>query len=131
MDWEPDFSVIGQSTVSLSASVRIPTPELGSWFLDVTLTGPPVAPVAPAAPAEPPPKRPRTEPPPLMPPPAPRPPPAPHRVPYDERPRVGPKPTDPHRPFRHAGLMRDIGGVEGYMKVVRGTHRLPEDGAGG
>lgn len=52
-------------------------------------------------------------------------------VPYAERPVVLPKPVDASRLFRHAGLMREIGGVQGFLKIVRGTHRFPkpsEDG---
>ena len=48
------------------------------------------------------------------------------RMPYAQRAIVLPKPRDPGRPFRHAGLMREIGGVQGFLKVVRGTHRFPE-----
>ena len=48
------------------------------------------------------------------------------RAPYAQRPAVLPKPSDASRPFRHAGLMREIGGVEGFLRVVRGTHRFPE-----
>ena len=51
------------------------------------------------------------------------------RVPYAQRPVVLPKPCDPSKLFRHAGLMREIGGVQGFLRVVRGTHRLPEPGA--
>lgn len=51
------------------------------------------------------------------------------RVPYAERPVVLPKPRD--RPFRHAGLMREIGGVQGFLNVVRGTHRFPAPTEGG
>ena len=66
----------------------------------------------------------------LMPPPPPRPrtPPVPKEyIPEQERPVVGPKPTDPSNPWRHAGIMRDIGGVDGFMKVMRGTHRFPDN----
>ena len=51
------------------------------------------------------------------------------RVPYAERPVVLPKPRD--RPFRHAGLMREIGGVQGFLNVMRGTHRFPAPTEGG
>ena len=47
-------------------------------------------------------------------------------VPYELRPVVGPKPVDPRNPWRHAGLMSDIGGVEGFVRVQRGTHRYPD-----
>ncbi len=47
-------------------------------------------------------------------------------IPYALRPMVQPKPHDPRHPFRHAGLMRDVGGVEGFASVMRGTHRFPE-----
>ena len=49
------------------------------------------------------------------------------QVPYDQRPVVQPKPFDPSNPWKNAGLMRDIGGVEGFKKVQNGTHRYPED----
>jgi hypothetical protein len=42
-------------------------------------------------------------------------------------PVVQPLPFDPANPFRNAGLMRDIGGVKGFMQLVRGTHRIPEE----
>jgi len=48
-------------------------------------------------------------------------------VPYEQRPVVQPKPVDPSNPWKNAGLMRDIGGVDGYMKVKRGTHRYPDN----
>tara|TARA_S200000501_G_C20535115_1_gene617457 strand:- start:59 stop:238 length:180 start_codon:yes stop_codon:yes gene_type:complete len=47
-------------------------------------------------------------------------------LPYAFRAVVLPKPRDPTNPFRHAGLMRDIGGVQGFMSVRRGTHKFPE-----
>jgi hypothetical protein len=43
------------------------------------------------------------------------------------RPVVQPLPFDPANPFRNAGLMRDIGGAKGFMQLVKGTHRIPED----
>ena len=46
---------------------------------------------------------------------------------YESRPAVEPLPFDPRNPWKNAGLMRDIGGVDGFMKVMRGTHRFPED----
>jgi len=55
----------------------------------------------------------------LMPPPPPRP------LPYNERPEVQPLPFDPSNPWKNAGLMRDIGGVDGFVKVQKGTHRFP------
>lgn len=42
-----------------------------------------------------------------------------------EKPEVEPLPYDPTDPFKGAGLMRDIGGIAGFMKVQRGTHRYP------
>lgn len=49
-------------------------------------------------------------------------------IPYHQRIVARPKaPFDPRHPFRHAGLMRDIGGVEGYQRVVRGTHRIVDE----
>jgi hypothetical protein len=47
-------------------------------------------------------------------------------IPHADRQIVQPKPYDPLRPLRHAGLMRDIGGVEGFVNVMRGTHRFPD-----
>ena len=59
--------------------------------------------------------------------PEPRPPRSLHTQPGDAtKPTVGPKPVDPQRPFQHSGLMQDIGGVDGFMKVMRGTHRFPD-----
>jgi len=46
---------------------------------------------------------------------------------YESRPAVEPLPCDPRDPWKNVGLMRDIGGVDGFMKVMRGTHRFPED----
>ena len=115
--WEPDFSLLGQ-TDTVAVAQRIPTPEVGTWFLDLSTQGPPVPPRPPTPPRapDPPRKKPRVEAPP-----------PPARLPYDERPCVGHKPWDPRRgPFQNAGLMRDIGGVDGFMKVMRGTHRFPE-----
>jgi hypothetical protein len=93
----------------------------GMWEPDFSLLGDPVMMAAPPPPrprpallAAPPPKRCMTE-----------------SVPYAERPVVLPKPVDASRLFRHAGLMREIGGVQGFLKIVRGTHRFPkpsEDG---
>ena len=48
-------------------------------------------------------------------------------LPNDNKPTVGSKAMDPSCPFRHAGLMREIGGADGFMKVVRGTHQFPND----
>lgn len=49
-------------------------------------------------------------------------------IPYGLRIVARPKtPFHPRHPFRNAGLMRDIGGVHGFMGVVRGTHRIVEE----
>jgi hypothetical protein len=48
-------------------------------------------------------------------------------IPYQQRIVLGPKTVDPKTPFRHAGLMSDIGGVQGFMNLVKGTHRIAED----
>ena len=41
-------------------------------------------------------------------------------------PVVGPDPS--WKPFQHAGLLRDIGGMDGWKKVfVHKTHRLPDE----
>ena len=100
--WEPDFTL-------LSVPARIPTPEVGSWFPELPAATPREPCVAP-----PPCKRHKHEP----------------RqravLPYAYREVVLPKPRDPANPFRHAGLMRDIGGVQGFMSVQRGMRRFPE-----
>ena len=119
--WEPDFSLLGEPVM-----VAAPPPPLAP---PLPMAPPPPRP-RPALLAAPPPKRCMTEsvtrgvrrgvadvvsvasvtP----------------RVPYAQRPVVLPKPPDASRPFRHAGLMREIGGVQGFLRVVGGTHRLPE-----
>lgn len=97
--WEPDFTL-------LAAPTRIPTPEIGAWLPEHP----------PPPPPDPPPKRRKPE--------------SDTNVssvmPYTERSVVRPKPFDNRSPFRHAGLMRDIGGVQAFMNVMRGTHRFPE-----
>lgn len=103
--WEPDFTLLGEP-------IRIPTPEVGAWFPE--LPPPPLRPPTPPPLPYVPPKRHKPEPV------------VQNVIPYHERPVVQPKPFDPRSPFRHAGLMRDIGGVQGFMSVVRGTHRYPE-----
>lgn len=52
--------------------------------------------------------------------------PTPHAV-EGALPVVQPLAFDPANPFRNAGLMRDIGGVKGFMQLVKGTHRMPEE----
>lgn len=85
---------------------RVPSPELGTLFSAY----------------EPPPKRAKSAPPQRVA--------KPERevIPYHQRIVARPKaPFDPRHPFRHAGLMRDIGGVHKFMAVVRGTHRIGDE----
>lgn len=49
-------------------------------------------------------------------------------IPYCQRIVARPKaPFDPRYPFRNAGLMREIGGVRGFMAVQRGSHRIVDE----
>lgn len=136
--WEPDFTLLPQPSCETVApdsvpSVdpdaaarcgvrrevqceRIPSPEIGDLFeyvehvIEKQRKRSPSRERMPPPPA---PRRPCVDKAPLL--------------PYSQRAIVRPKPVDPLRPFRHCGLMREIGGVDGFMKVERGTHRLAEE----
>jgi hypothetical protein len=45
----------------------------------------------------------------------------------DSRPIARPKPIDSGTLFKNAGLMREIGGVDGFARLVKGSHRFVED----
>lgn len=84
---------------------RVPSPELGDLFSAY----------------ERPPKRAKSAPPPVAKP-------AREIVPYAMRIVARPRaPFDRQHPFRNAGLMREIGGVHGFMGLVRGTHRIVDE----
>lgn len=134
--WEPDFALLPQPSCETAAPdfvpligadavarcevrlevqcERIPSPEIGDLFEYAEhVTQRKRSPSRERMPPPPAPRRPRVDKAPLL--------------PYSQRAIVRPKPVDPLRPFRHCGLMREIGGVDGFMKVVRGTHRLAEE----
>lgn len=84
---------------------RVPSPELGNLFSAY----------------ERPPKRAKSAPPRVA---------KPERevIAYHQRIVARPKaPFDPRHPFRNAGLMRDIGGVHGFMSVMRGEYRIVDE----
>ena len=103
--WEPDFTILPLAECAPPAACA-PLAECAALAECATLAAPAV-----------PPKRPRLHTPERRVPPV---------VPYYNRPVVFPLPRDPCKPFRHVGLMREIGGARGFMSVVRGTHRFPD-----
>jgi len=112
--WEPDFSLLPEAApvapvvvpvvAACPCDQRIPSPELGPLF-SAHEHAPKRVRLAAAATSKP----------------------VREYTPYHQRLIARRKPADPKHPFRHAGLMSDIGGVEGFMCLVRGTHRPVEE----
>lgn len=101
----PSLAIRSRCTERVERVERVPSPELGDLFSAY----------------ERPPKRAKSAQPPVAKP-------VREGVPYDQRIAARPKaPFDPRHPFRNAGLMREIGGVRGFMGVVRGTHRIADE----